>query len=130
MNVYIDTSALLKLVKREADTPALLAWLAAARRRLFGSALLHTEMYRAGLAYGLPRSAIDAVLGPVHVITVTPELLRRAGRVPAAPGRLLGTLDAVHLVSAESAAVDTLLTYDSQLSDAAAFHGLAVVAPG
>ena len=58
-------------------------------------------------------------------------LFDSAGLVPAAPGRRLGTLDALHLTTAISLGGDFqfLLTYDHQLRDAALAHNLSVASP-
>lgn len=130
MRLYADTSALTKLLKREAETATLREWLADSRAELLSSALVITELGRVGLAYGIPAASIAAVLQQLDMIRVTDEVLSAAGRLPAAPGRVLRALDAIHIASALTVGYDTVLTYDQAMTDAAVHHGLSVVAPG
>ncbi|RBY83864.1 VapC toxin family PIN domain ribonuclease [Geodermatophilus sp. TF02-6] len=130
MRAYVDTSALAKLLKREPASAALRAWLATHEPELLSSALLATELHRVGLAYGLPRAEVGIVLAEVDLVRLTEAVLSQAERVPAAPGRTLGALDAIHLVSAQRVDLTTMLTYDDQLAAAAEHHGFTVVSPG
>ena len=129
MRLYADTSALTKLLKREAETSGLRTWLADSRAELLSSAMIIAELGRVGLAYGIPAASIAAVLQQIDTVGITDEVLRSAGRLPAAPGRVLRTLDAIHIASALTVGYDTVLTYDKPMTDAAVHHGLAVVAP-
>jgi len=45
------------------------------------------------------------------------------------PGRILRTLDALHLACAVRLGVDTVLTYDDRFADAAQSVGIPVTAP-
>lgn len=125
----MDTSALTKLLKREAETVALRAWLAETRAELLSSALVITELGRVGMAYGLPAASVAAVLQQLDTVDVTRDVLGAAGRLPAAPGRVLRALDAIHIASALTVGYDTVLTYDKPMTDAAVHSGLTVVAP-
>ncbi len=74
------------------------------------------------------RSALAAALGAIEMIEVTPVLLRRAAEPFESP---LGTLDAIHLVSAlawSEAKGERLVmaTHDSALAGAARAYGLTV----
>lgn len=129
MRLYVDTSALTKLLKREAETAALRGWLAESRAELLSSALVIAELGRVGMAYGLPAASIAAVLQQVDTVDVSRDVLGAAGRLPAAPGRVLRALDAIHIASALTVGYDTVLTYDRPMTDAAVHSGLTVVAP-
>lgn len=129
MKLYVDTSALTKLLKRENETAALRTFLTDSRAELLSSALVITELGRVGLAYGLPAASIATVLQQLDTIRVTDDILGAAGRLTAAPGRVLRALDAIHVASALTIGYDTVLTYDKPMTDAAAHHGLTVVAP-
>ena len=76
-----------------------------------------------------PAGDVQVVLREVDLLRSTDAVLAQANRVPVAPGRTLGALDAIHLASAQRVALTTMLVYDQQLADAAAYHGLTVVAP-
>lgn len=142
--IYLDSSALVKLVREEAESAALQQWLdehadephitselAAAevprvvRRNNHDSrgVLTDPEALEGELA-----QAAD-VLAAVAQIVVDRDLLDRSGALEAS---MVRTLDAIHLVSAlEPAAADTdFVTYDRRLARAAQDAGLVVVAPG
>jgi uncharacterized protein len=130
--IYVDTSALLKLVKDdEAEGPALRAYLeAAAEPRLVSSALLVVEARRGMLRVrpdGLPK--VDLLLADVAKIGISDAVVESASRLP---GPMLRSLDAIHLATALLIRddVETVLTYDARLRDSAEAHGLPTAAPG
>ncbi|WNV76867.1 type II toxin-antitoxin system VapC family toxin [Geodermatophilus sp. DSM 44513] len=129
MRAYADTSALAKLLKDEDGSAALQRWLVAEEPELVSSVLVRTELHRVGLAYGVPRPDVAALLREVDLLRLTDAVLEQAERVPAAPGRTLGALDAIHLASAQRVGLTTMVVYDQQLADAAVHHGVTVVAP-
>lgn len=127
--IYLDSSAVVKLARREAETDALRAWIAANPRPLAASALARTEAARA-----LLRTQPDAVpvLGSVlallHQVPISDTILDAAAMLPDPS---LRSLDAVHLATAqELAAVLTwFVAYDHRLASAARAVGLPVIAP-
>ena len=126
--IYIDTSALLKLVHSEPETMPLFTWLARHPEDLISSALIWAESRRA-LLRNDPAALTDLqrVLSFVAQIPVTEEILDRAAMLPD-PG--LRTLDGIHLASAETIpGVRTILAYDRRLALAARSAGLSVVNP-
>jgi uncharacterized protein len=127
--VYVDTSALVKLVVAEPGSDALRAWLAAADRVLVASDVVRTELVRA-VRRGVPDRAVQArtVLDSITLMTVTAATIEAAARLDPAS---LRTLDAVHLASAMALGddLDGLLTYDERLADAARAHGVQPIAP-
>jgi len=127
--IYLDSSAVVKLVRREAETDALRAWLASNAQPLVSSALVRAETARA-LARTEPAalSVLPSVLALLHQRSVTDDLLDAAGRY-ADP--VLRSLDAIHLATAEelSTALTSFVTYDKRLADAARARGLQVAMP-
>ena len=130
MAFYLDTSALVKLVVAERETPELHAWATRPRRVLVSSDLARTELVRA-----VRRVAPDLVLAAREVLDAL-ALLRVGTAVFDAAARLdpdaLRTLDAVHLAAALALGDDleAVVTYDERLAEACRVNGVAVLAPG
>jgi uncharacterized protein len=129
--IYVDTSALLKLVKDdEAEGPSLRAYIAGtAGPQLVSSALLAVEARRGILRArpdGLPK--VDLLLAEVAQISISDSIIDEASRLPAPQ---LRSLDAIHLATALLIRedVETVLTYDTCLKEAAEAHGLPTAAP-
>lgn len=133
--IYLDSAAVVKLVRQEAHSAELVAWLNAHQDvPLVSSALVEVEVPRA-----LRRSAPQALVG-----------------VPAAVGRLfrleidatirataaafaeptLRSLDAIHLATAHilvnesGATLTAFVTYDRRLLTSAQTAGLPTASPG
>lgn len=127
MTAYVDTSALAKLLSREAETDALRGFLEAST--VVASAIVRTELLRVGLRMGERYVEVaGALLAGVAEVAVTRDRLDRAGRLAPAP---LRTLDALHLTTALDLGpdLDVLVAYDRRLLDAARQHGLATASP-
>jgi uncharacterized protein len=126
--IYIDTSAVLKLVHPELESAALRAWLASHPGDLVSSAVVRTEARRALLRNdqsALP--SLPAILSVIAQIPVSEAILDSAAMFP---DPLLRSLDAIHLASAQSiTAVTMFLAYDKRLVDAARSVGLGVASP-
>jgi predicted nucleic acid-binding protein len=127
---YVDTSALVKLVVREDESPAFIAWLSGTDRRPVASDLIRTELTRA-VSRAAPGRLEQArrVIASVTLVSITPAILQEAARLQPAT---LRTLDAIHLASALALDDDleSLVTYDERLAGAARFHGIPITAPG
>jgi predicted nucleic acid-binding protein len=132
--VYLDSSAIVKLIRQESETEALKGWLVAADQgnpmALASSALASVEVNRA-IRRADPAAASKAseVLAHLRFIDVSASVLSLASTlVPAS----LRSLDAVHLATAltESRGLSAFVTYDSRLATAAAVAGLPAVSPG
>lgn len=125
---YLDTSALTKLVVAEAETMALRAWLKKAREPV-SCDLARTELIRA-----VRRSAPDrmlqarAVLDSLTLIEVSPATFEQAGRLDPPT---LRSLDAIHLAAALDLGddLDSLVTYDDRIAEAATLNSIPVTAP-
>jgi predicted nucleic acid-binding protein len=125
---YLDSSAIVKIVIREAESSALLRFLRR-RQSLVSSALARTEVARAVLGLG------PAAARRCHDVLDRIELVRLNDRVLMAAGVLLPfdvrSLDAIHLVTATlfGSALRQLVTYDGRMAAAARAQGVTVVAP-
>jgi len=125
---YVDSSALVKLVVREPESPALRQYL---RRRepLVASALAQAEVTRAVLPLG------EAALRQVRRVLARIELVRVNNRVLTIAGTLepqaLRTLDAIHLATASlfRDSLARLVCYDERMASAAEALGWSVDAP-
>jgi uncharacterized protein len=130
--IYLDTSALLKLIKDdEREGPALRAYLRTATSgpRLVSSTLLTVEARR-GVLRTSPRNLprVDLLLADVVCVPMSDVVVEEASRLP---DPLRRSLDAIHLATALLIRedVDALLTYDDRLAAAARAHGIDVAAP-
>ena len=131
MRIYLDSSALVKLVQREAESEALRRFLRKYRDdRLATSTLARVEVVRAVLAGG-PKAVASArrQLSRLDQISLEMELLDRAATLT--PGGLFRSLDAIHLSSAQlvGAELRAIITYDERMAVVAASLGLDVEAP-
>lgn len=128
--LYLDASAIVKLVVREAETVALGSYIGGAQ--LVTSEIALTEVPRAahlrtGVSDVFEHAA--SVLRRFDLVTLDEELHRAAARQPP---RDLRTLDAIHLVSALRlrSQIHSVVVYDRRLAQAARDAGLTVDAPG
>jgi predicted nucleic acid-binding protein len=129
--IYLDSSALMKLVRREAETDALCKWLGLHREQpVVSSELGRVEVLRAARRAGDPAlSEARAVVGDLDLI----PLDRAVQDIACDVGdRSLRTLDALHLASALllGDALTAFVAYDHRLADAARAAGLVSTAPG
>lgn len=132
MRLYLDSSALVKLVQRETESDALRRFLRRHRAdQLVTSALARVEVVRAVLTGG-PAALAQArrQLSRLDQILLSTELLDRAATL--APRVQLRSLDAIHLAAAQVVGADlrAVVTYDLRMADAAQDLGLAVETPG
>lgn len=131
MKLYLDSSAVVKLVQREPESDALRRYLRRHRADApVTSALARVEVVRAVQPGGAPAVAhAQRQLARMHQVIMDSELLDRAAMV--APGTLLRTLDAIHVASAEllGAELRAVVTYDGRMADLASSLGLPVAAP-
>ena len=126
MKLYLDSSALVKLVQREAESDALRGFLRRRRRDQFvTSTLARVEVVRAVLAGGpLAVAKARRQLSRLDQIVLSTELLDRAATL--APGLKLRSLDAIHLAATQVIGDElrAVVTYDLRMTDAA--HSLAL----
>ncbi|MDQ3325843.1 MAG: type II toxin-antitoxin system VapC family toxin [Actinomycetota bacterium] len=129
--VYVDTSALVKLVVVEAETQPLRQWIG----RLDGSVAFATSIAtRIELTRATRRHSADAassaetVLAGTNLVLMSPDLVLDAALLDP-PG--LRTLDAIHLATARriGSSLSAFVAYDARLLDAASAAGLPVASP-
>ena len=126
--IYLDSSALVKLVVREPESAALRRFLRGHPER-FSCALARTEVPRAVRHLGPPAlRRANRVLRRVHLIRLDDAVLDSAAVLDP---RVLRSLDAVHLAAAErlGGELEGVVTYDQRMAEAASLLGLMVFAP-
>ena len=132
---YADSSALVKLVREEPESPALRAFLAEAD--IVTCELVLTELPRAirraaahdpGLPLDLLIERAGETLEAVALLPLDRPLLLAAGAF-AEPA--LRTLDAIHVAAAvDVSPLDAFVSYDERQAAAARLAGLRTVQPG
>ena len=128
--IYLDTSALVKLVFEEAESAALVRWLEGRR----DVPKLSSEVATIELVRTCRRRILDALAGARQVLAGLDLIPLGAdiveGAALAEPVQLR-SLDAIHLASALalSDALTAFVVYDVRLRSAAEQAGLAVVTP-
>ena len=127
--VYLDASAIVKLVVRETETDDLIGYLGDAE--LVSSEITEVEVPRAaylrtGEVESIARA--EAVLRRFSLVALDDELRREAAR--ARPPDLR-SLDAIHLASCLRLAtrLEAVLVYDRKLADALRARAFRVEAP-
>ncbi len=129
--IYLDSSALLKLLHEEAESAALAEWLETrAGTPVTSSELAKVEVVRACRRIDpavLPEAT--ALLAGLDLIPLTGAVVDHAADVGETT---LRSLDAIHLSSALSirAELSSFVAYDHRLAEAASAAGLELVAPG
>jgi predicted nucleic acid-binding protein len=122
---FLDSSALVKLVRPEPETEALRRFLGDPWPPILISELAVTEVRRASRRVALdPAQALAAC----ETVRLTRDILERASELDLPS---LRTLDAIQLATALSLApeLDAFVAYDERLLTAAAPQGFPVAAP-
>lgn len=126
--MYVDTSAVGRVLLGEPDAPAVLRELAGFDQHV-ASRLLRIELRRLALREDALEAA-DRLLRGVALIPLNDAILTASETLPPAT---VATLDAIHLATAVRLAaagvLDTVMTYDRRLADGAVHHGLRILAP-
>jgi uncharacterized protein len=134
--LYLDASALVKLLVSEAESDAL-------NKRMLGAAdVVVSELAVSEAASALGRRVRERVidveqarrllrealklLSSCRGVELTPPIHRRAERLLISTPEPLRTLDALHLAIALEAKAATMVTYDHRLGNAARSQGLFV----
>jgi uncharacterized protein len=127
--LYLDSSAIVKLVFEEPETSRLLAFLHHWPTRA-SSTVASVEVLRTTMLVGddLVTRHARAILARVHLVRPDDGLLAAAARVEP---RRLRALDAIHLATALSLGHDLggMVVYDRRLAEAARGAGLTVWSP-
>jgi len=126
--VYLDTSALGRVLLGEPDTAAVLRELERFEQHV-ASRLLRIELRRLAVHRG-GLDAADRLLADVALIPLDDAILATAETVEPAS---VATLDAIHLATAlrlaDAGLLATVMTYDARLAEGAERHGLTTLAP-
>ena len=128
--IYLDSSALLKLLVEESESAALARWI----RERSSTPMVSSELAKVEVVRAARRLRADvvpaarALVSQLDLIPLTGGLIEEAAD---AGGPLLRTLDAIHLASALSIRVDltAFVAYDHRLLDAAEAAGLHPIRP-
>jgi uncharacterized protein len=141
--IYLDSCALVKLIREEDESPALQAWL----DERADDVMVTSELARAEVFRAIRRSNHDeqgepvdarlftaeldeatAVLDALTQVVVDRNVLDRAGALEAS---MMRTLDAIHLATALDLQASTIdfVTYDRRLAKLAEDAGFQVIGP-
>ena len=125
--LYLDSSALVKLVVREPESAALRSYVRSSPSHV-SSALARVEVLRAVLPHGHGATArARQLLEATSLLALDDALLDAAGALDLAG---LRSLDAIHLASARALGpLRALVTYDRRLAEAAESLDLEPAAP-
>ena len=126
-SLYLDSSALVKLVVSEGQSEALRSAIGAVRSRV-SCALARVEVVRAVRGRGTQAvNDAHAVLESIELIEMDGELLNVAAELDAP----LRSLDAIHVAAAMELGdeLGALVTYDARMASAARALGVPVVSP-
>jgi predicted nucleic acid-binding protein len=130
--LYLDTSALMKLIRREPESDTLADWLDAETLAPWvSSMLIEVELPRALRRIDPSLLAeIPAIVARVARYEID-EVVRAAAAAYTDPG--LRSLDAIHLATGDAvfgSQLTAFVSYDERLLTAAAAVGLPTAAPG
>jgi uncharacterized protein len=126
--VYLDSSALVKLVVAERESGALRRYLRGEPHRA-SCALARVEVVRAVRPHSAAAmTRARRLLRRLDLLQLDDELLDAAA---ALDGGILRSLDAIHLASVQTLGdeITAIVTYDDRMTAAAAMLGLPVAAP-
>jgi len=128
--IYLDSSALLKLLIEEPESAALAAWVS----EQDGTPLVSSELTRVEVVRAARRLDVEAVPAARALVSQLDLVPLRRGVLDTAADAgepLLRTRDALHLASALSVRSDitAFVAYDHRLSAAAEAAGLPTVRP-
>ena len=128
--IYLDSAAVVKLVRQEPSTAALVAWLNARTNiPLVSSVLVEIEVPRA-LRRNDPASlpAVPSTLARINRLEVDATVRATAASLPDPQ---LRSLDAIHLATALQVVgqLQSFVTYDGRLLSFAQLAGLPVASP-
>jgi len=126
MHVYLDSSALAKLVVFEPETPALRD---AIRHRSIATSQVAVVEVAKAVGRAAPEADPGRILSQVTILAFDASV---AALASVTGGPALRSLDAIHVATAVllGADLERFITYDLRQADAARAAGLRVDAPG
>lgn len=122
--IYVDTSALLKVVRSDEPSADEVRTFIADAGPLVSSRLLAVEMHLAGRRAGIDEPTVRRLLARVDQVAINEDVIGAAIRLNAG----LRSLDAIHLGTAVYLGEDvsSVLTFDHRMAAAADRVGLAL----
>jgi predicted nucleic acid-binding protein len=128
---YLDTSAAIKLIRQEKETASLVRWqkdMAGEPHQFVSSDVIRTELMHAATRWGVPAAEVQPLINSLTLLRVTSAVCESAGRLS---GLGLRSVDAIHLASAMllSGSLESIVTYDKRMLDAAQHLGLSAISP-
>lgn len=129
--VYLDASALVKLIAWERESDALAGYLGA-DSAIATSVVAAVEVPRAARVAERSGRMVELAARLIESCDLVElDATTRSAAASAEPDRL-GSLDAIHLASALAIrdVLDAFVTYDRRLGEAAGAAGLTVASPG
>lgn len=126
--IYLDSSAVVKLVHEEPESGDLESWLSRDEHPLVTSVLTEIEIERA-LRRSDPEALplVSEIISGLYRFDIDVAVRQAAARFAEST---LRTLDAVHLATALEFGVDSFVCYDRRLLAAATAQGVPVITPG
>ena len=128
MSVYLDSSALVKLVVEEPESTELRAFVG--DRAVVSSMIARTEVIRAVARTEPERvGAAEKLLAETSLIVTDGSVAWAAAWVEPASVR---SLDAIHVATARllEVGLEVIVTYDQRMAEAARIAGMRVASPG
>jgi predicted nucleic acid-binding protein len=129
MIVYVETSALTPLIKKEDQSATVRSYLGDLvddGHVLLTGRLTETELRRAAHRYGAPQSQATIVLEALVIEEQTPSHFKLAGTIGSA---WLRSLDALHVATAVASNCTAMITLDARVHEAAVEVGIPVLDP-
>jgi predicted nucleic acid-binding protein len=128
--LYLDSSAIVKLVVSEPQTAALVETVRS-DPEMVSSTIARIEVLRAVKRAGARRAVAEraeSILGRMGLVRLEEEIVKTASELRP---RELRTLEAIHVATALSLvpAISSLITYDARLASAARATGLTALGP-
>jgi len=125
---YIDSSAIIKLIRLENESKALVA---ALPKRIISSNLSRVEVLRTIKIHANESlESAYSVLAEIEMLLIDNAVMTTAESLP--PFITLRTLDSIHLASALTLRndIEGIITYDKDMAKASLAMGLKVLSPG
>lgn len=129
MIVYVETSALTPLIKREKSSLSIRAYLddlSDDGHLLLSGRLTETELRRVTHRYDLPQSQATVILEALEIEEQTQAHFRIAGTLGSAH---LRSLDALHVATAVATGCGAMVTLDRRVAKASEGVGIPVLDP-
>lgn len=127
MIVYVETSALTPLIKKEDTSLTIrdyLGDLVEDGHLLLTGRLTETELRRAAHGWGAPQAQATIVLEALAIEEQTPSHFKIAGTIGS---KNLRSLDALHVATAVAAGCSAMITLDARVAEASEGVGVPVL---